>query len=57
MFYPKQSLLRARIIAGISSKSEVLSQLRAKEDLYTVLKDPYKRLYFCDSVPENHINS
>ena len=32
------SLLRGRIIAGISSKSEVLSQLRAKEDSYTVLK-------------------
>ena len=30
------SLLRGRIIAGISSKSEVLSQLRAKEDSYTV---------------------
>ena len=32
------SLLRGLIIAGISSKSEVLSQLRAKEDSYTVLK-------------------
>ena len=31
-------LLRGRIIVGISSKSEVLSQLRAKEDSYTVLK-------------------
>ena len=31
-------MLRGRIIAGISSKSEVLSQLRAKEDSYTVLK-------------------
>ena len=30
--------VRGRISAGISSKSEVLSQLRAKEDLYTVLK-------------------
>ena len=30
--------MRGRIIAGISSKSEVLSQLRAKEDSYTVLK-------------------
>ena len=39
LFYPKQSLLRGRIIAGISSKSEVLSQLRAKEDSYTILKD------------------
>ena len=32
------SLLRGRIIVGISSKSKVLSQLRAKEDSYTVLK-------------------
>ena len=32
------SLLRGRIIVGISSKSEVLSQLRAKEDSYTMLK-------------------
>ena len=32
------SLFRGRIIVGISSKSEVLSQLRAKEDAYTVLK-------------------
>ena len=32
------SLLWGRIIVGISSKSEVLSQLRAKEDSYTVLK-------------------
>ena len=31
--------MRGRIIAGISGKSEVLSQLRAKEDLYTVLKE------------------
>ena len=33
------SVLRGRIIAGISSKSEVLSQLRAKEDSYTMLKE------------------
>ena len=33
-------MLRGRVIAGISSKSEVFSQLRAKEDSYTVqLKD------------------
>ena len=32
------SVLRGRIIAGISSKSEVLSQLRAKEASYTELK-------------------
>ena len=31
--------MRGRIIAGISSKSEVLSQLGAKEDLYTVLNE------------------
>ena len=33
------SVLRGRIIVGISSKSEVLSQLRAKEDSYTMLKE------------------
>ena len=32
--------MRGRIIAGISSKSEILSQLRVKEDVYTqCLKD------------------
>ena len=30
--------MRGRIIAGIRSKSEILSQLRVKEDVYTVLK-------------------
>ena len=26
-------------------------------DSWNVVKDPYKRLWFCDSIPPNHINS
>ena len=26
-------------------------------DSWNVVKDPYKRLWFCDSIPQNHINS